>query len=1390
MVVKHLSNGMFFMNYVTHKGNRIRIYVLVVLLFSFSTSYSQVIISEFLASNTQTNYDPYFTEFADWIEIYNAGPNPVNLFGYYLTDDFDVPTKFKISYNAWIPAGGYWLCWANGRGFGNNANFKLSSDMEEVGLADMSGNLIDSIAYPPQHTDISFGRFPENMEEWGFYYNPTPKAENDNILLPELIFAECPVYSIQGGVYPNPVEVSLAVLSLNAEIRFTIDGTIPNENSNLYSSPITTTDTVSIIRARVFENGFAPGKIISNTYICNRTHDLPIICVTTDPANLWNDTIGIYCVGTNGVSGYGGVTANYWRPDWERPANVEMYETNGEKVISQIAGMAINGARRNMGQKSLRLFARDKYGSGFFDHTIFPNRENSLFTSLVLRNGGLPDFSHSMIRDGLGQSLIIDEMTINYQSFRQAVLYLNGAYWGIYNIREKQNEDYLAVNDGIDPNNVNMLEGPNGWIIEGSNEDYLLLQDFIDTNDLNEPANYVFVESKIDIDNYIDYQTAEIFQGNYDWPLMNIKYWNENNLNGKWKWLLFDLDACFGLWGSYDYSFIEHATAEDGPGWPNPPGSTLFFRNMLSSQQFHDRFIQRYAAHINTTFRPERIHLITDSLKTNIESEMPDHIIRWKDYESLDGTCVQSIAEWEEEFNIIHEFAINRPQYTRENFINKFNLSGNYNLFTVAFNGHIEINNVPMPSGLFMGSYFKAIPIQFKAVPDLGYKFVGWVGPSGSLSPEIELNLNEETYITALFDISDHTVLPAIFTEDDTLYTSLSPYVGMGDININPDVSVYVQPGVEILMPESCCINVYGQLIVDGVLEAPVMIKANSEVGTQKWGALCFYNTTDSCVINHLSISDASVGRIDTLQIGAISSFNSKLYISGSVIENSEQPFYSELGEIRIDHCSFRSDKTCDLINIKYADFALVENCDLQGNEAPDTDAIDYDQISGGIIRDNLIYGFFGFNSDGIDIGEQAQDILIEDNRIFNCADKGISIGQASSSIIRRNVIYNCNLGVGIKDSLSFADIDQNTFYNNNYAVACFEKNYNAGGGTAEVKNSILANSKVHTYLVDEKSYLDITYSLSNTDSLLGTGNLFLDPLFVDTLIMNFELQAGSPCIDAGDPSSPHDPDGSNADLGAYYIFNPPAHEFAIVINEINYHSDSLFDSGDWIELYNNGDADVDLSGWILMDSRDVNRYNFPNGLILMDDEYLVICNEKVNFCDINPEVGNYVGNIPFSFDNSGEVLRLFDSGMNLVDLVDYDDSDPWPEEADGEGPTLQLLDPDLDNNIPYSWIASEATGGTPGKHHLAGIHEFTSNDQLRIYPNPATGYFYIQSDKVKKESLIIEIYNICGQKVDRKSYLGFSSEIKVDCSSLKQGLYLIRIIQNKTIINGKIIIQ
>ena len=207
------------------------------------------------------------------------------------------------------------------------------------------------------------------------------------------------------------------------------------------------------------------------------------------------------------------------------------------------------------------------------------------------------------------------------------------------------------------------------------------------------------------------------------------------------------------------------------------------------------------------------------------------------------------------------------------------------------------------------------------------------------------------------------------------------------------------------------------------------------------------------------------VGQNFTRDKAAISIHNSVVSIDGLDVKNVQMPIYVEYGKAYIRNSSLYTPFTGDLINVKYAEFALVENCVLRGNDEYDTDAIDYDQMEGGVIRGNRIFNFYGSNSDAIDLGEHSHDILIEGNTIYNINDKGISIGHGSNGIIKRNIIANCGQGVGIKDFNSYGYLEHNTFYGNNYGVACFVKNIGMGGGTADITNTIIANSKSSSHI-------------------------------------------------------------------------------------------------------------------------------------------------------------------------------------------------------------------------------------------------------------------------------------------------------------------------------------
>ena len=201
------------------------------------------------------------------------------------------------------------------------------------------------------------------------------------------------------------------------------------------------------------------------------------------------------------------------------------------------AGVKIFGfGSRVHPQKSLAIFARRKYGDGNIDYQIFPDKEIFSFESIALRNSG-GDWMQTMFRDGLMASLLKDT-NLKYQAFRPSIVFLNGDYRGIYNIREKMNEHFLADNYGINPDDVDYLES-NQHVMIGDGENYMEMMDFLENNNLSIPSNYNVIENWIEIDNIISYMVCEIFYDNIDWPGANIKFFRERDNGAKWHWQIY-----------------------------------------------------------------------------------------------------------------------------------------------------------------------------------------------------------------------------------------------------------------------------------------------------------------------------------------------------------------------------------------------------------------------------------------------------------------------------------------------------------------------------------------------------------------------------------------------------------------------------------------------------------------------------------------------------------------------------------------------------------------------------------------------------------------------------------------------------------------------------------
>jgi len=351
---------------------------------------AQIYINEVIPSNDNIIADNY-GEYDDVIEIYNAGNASVNLAGYYLSDDSGSPLMWQIPTTdvalTTVPAGGYLIFWADDAPTqgANHLNFKLSSSGESVILTAPDGvTTVDNLSFSAVAGDEGFGRLPDGSMSLSQLIPATPAATNDNSQ-PK---ADVPVFSISGGPYSGTQSVSISSPMPGSTIRYTNDGSEPTANSQIYSATLTV-DSVTVLRARTFKSGYAESDVASATYLIGVSHDLPIICLNSNPANFWDDSIGIYVAGTNGVTSFCSTTPkNFWQ-DWERPVNVQMYESDGTPAFNIDAGISISGGcSRNRTIKSFNIATRKIYPTDKIDYQLFPDRDQHEFRRFKLRNAG------------------------------------------------------------------------------------------------------------------------------------------------------------------------------------------------------------------------------------------------------------------------------------------------------------------------------------------------------------------------------------------------------------------------------------------------------------------------------------------------------------------------------------------------------------------------------------------------------------------------------------------------------------------------------------------------------------------------------------------------------------------------------------------------------------------------------------------------------------------------------------------------------------------------------------------------------------------------------------------------------------------------------------------
>ena len=1321
--------------------------------FVVSLASDEIIINEFMASNLKSVPELYdFEDFPDWIEIHNPTDNYIDISNYKLSDNSNVLDKWSFPSNIYLPPNGFIVLWADDLNINKNLdtlrswypydlpyktifyhlNFKLSKSGESIYLSNNSNNLIDSINYKNQITDVSYGRNINDKNQWEYYVFPTPGSENSTQSSIKNSRVEPPYFSISPGYYQNPINVEILNDDEFDEIRYTLDGSFPNENSKLYTQAISI-DKNTVIHAISLKSGMIGSNIVSAGYLFEKADSIiTTVHLYTEKKYLFDEGYGIY---TNTLK------------EREIPVNIDIIEKN--KTYNMYAGIRIGGENIfRFAQKPLNVYSDKDYGTESFDYQIFDDKPRDKFDRLYLRNAG-DDWANSFILDAFQRELVRNDIKNPTQAYKPATVYINGSFFGIHNIREKITEDYFIQNYEARKDEIDHLEY-NSKIILGSNIDFNKVKNFAKQKDLQNEEYYKFIKDNINIESYIDFYITQIYIINTSMG-HNREYWRNRAKNGKWEWILVDLDRGFNK-SNLGKNFIK-TIYED---------NDFFFYDLCQNNEFRNKFIQRYNYYFNTSFQPDNVNSLIDKMADRIKPLMDKHINRW----SQNGG-IPSISKWNSNLDNMKLFGTERFPIALQNFKDLFNLNREVLLsINKIGNGDILIDDKIMKNNTLNINYSiddNPLEISLKIIPNVGYKIKSVLGF------DIDVNtfsLNSDSVITVIFEKDNYELIPELISTSHLLEKNKT-YYAPADIIIEENAELIIEQGVTIKFSDNISIIDHGSLIINGTTLNPVSFELNTDPNARipinkdeyrrnKWGAVIIDNATDTAFIDYLIIRGASSGKNSNLYKGALSVNNSNIIAKGLDID-SDYPVLTWYGSVEIYDSKFYSNVTCDYINYKYSDYAVIDNCDFVGSFAFDTDAIDFDNINNGIVSNNRIYNFQGFNSDAIDIGEGSEKVIISNNFIYNCIDKGVSVGQASTAIIKNNVIMGCTQGVGVKDKDSKAYLTNNTFYKNNISVASFEKNPRAGGGQVFVNNNISYMATIMDYFYDQYSSIDIKYSLSDMLEYEGIGNIRGNPNLVDPNTFNFQLQDNSICIDSGDPSL-QDDDGTRSDIGAFN-FNQDINldiieEYRLFINEVsaNNPKDSLTD--DWLELYNAGNLPINIGNMYLSD--DINdllkfKVNPEQETILIQPKsfYTFVA-------DNNIEKG--LDHTNFKLSTNGETLYLTSKdGTNTIDQFTYFEHDynrTFGRYPDGSDNIILLFPTKNDNN---SKIPNSVSNNT--------LEYFTA------FPNPVKDNLFIKLSGKYFKSFELEIYDLNSRQLLSETII---KDKLINMSYLSSGTYIL----------------
>ena len=547
-----------------------------------------LILSEVISSNGSLL--PVDGEFYDLVEVFNRSDAPLNLGEYTLSDKRSEPTRYTFPAVTLAPGECYVVYCSGVSSLGeNHASFKISSSGERIYLS-KGGVFTDVLTIPADlERDKSYGRTEKQL----LYYDvPTLGAVNGEGYRAGIAV---PTANLPSGIYGEPISLSLQGAGT---VYYTLDGSRPTLESAVYTEPIFIEGVVTV---RTFcVEGTRSSAPAAYTYIIGGTHDLPIVSVSLPQDRLTGEEAGIL---------------NHIDVTYEYDGIVTLIE-NGEERFSVPVGFRLHGnGSRTAPKQNFQLRFRSEYGAGKLKYPLFEDRPFEEYDSLLLK-GGSEDWNQAVMRDELCTGLVDGTTALAAQAIKPVVLYLGGEYWGIYYLRERFNDDYVADHLGVSPESVDILYSSGAYRQTGSDKLFKEIRNYVSTNDMSTPENYAWLCERIDATSLMDWYICRSYFGDKD--TANIRRYRSSEGDGKWRWMFFDLD-----WAFY------HTTDAPLTSISTSGGDHLIFRALVASEEGKDAFLKRYAELMNSFLNEQTILAAIDTLAGTIESEIPRDRERW-----------------------------------------------------------------------------------------------------------------------------------------------------------------------------------------------------------------------------------------------------------------------------------------------------------------------------------------------------------------------------------------------------------------------------------------------------------------------------------------------------------------------------------------------------------------------------------------------------------------------------------------------------------------------------------------------------------------------------------------------------------------------------------------